>query len=113
MTELGRIAAALQADLDKERTIPASVQLQALARRIFLEDPEGRLFFALLRVRLGEGTPIVTEQDRAAHNLLLEIKELVGWGNTVDWFKEEIDMTYSRVVKRDPETYEERKATNG
>ena len=72
------------------RAVPDE-DLRRLLQRVFLDSPEGQMAFAFIIFRYsGEGA-IHSERQRHEHNVVADLKNLIGWGHTLPSIRAQIE----------------------
>ena len=65
----------------QSRSLPPR-ELRELLQRVFLGSADGRAVFSYMLFRYHGEAPILTERQLHEHNLIVDLKNLIGWGHT-------------------------------
>ena len=96
-----RTLSAAEADAmryEQSRTLPPK-ELRELLRRVFLDTNDGRAAFAFLIHRYHGEAPLMNERMVHEHNVIVDLKNLIGWGHTPASIRAQVDMLAGRMAE--------------
>lgn len=74
-----------------------SREVREMFQRVFLGSAEGRMVFAFLIDRYGGERPILGERQRHQHNLIVDIKNIIGWGHHLPAVRAIVEQLHTHI----------------
>lgn len=81
----------------EESTNPPPPELRRMLQRVFLHDADGRAAFALIISRYHGRGPLLNDRMVHEHNVVEDLKNLVGWGHTHESIQAQVELMAARM----------------